>query len=355
MTEAFLKDSGKPSPVASKFTSPFQLGSLLLPNNIFYAPLAGCSDFPFRKMSAKYRPGLMFCEMVKMDALIRNDSGTFHILDYDKSMHPIGAQLCGSKPEIAGQAARIIQELGFDSVDLNCGCPVDKVTKDGSGSGMLKTPNLIGDVLANMVAAVDIPVTVKIRAGWDESQINAPQITQIAEQAGAKAICIHGRTRKQAYKGPANWDYIKACKEVATTIKVIGNGDAVDGQSVQKMFEHTGCDAVLVARGTLGQPWIIEEIIRYLQTGEFLEYSQEQCRQVLLEHFFHTLEYHHSRRAAVDMRRIGCWYLKKSAGTRAFREAISKAESSDVVKDLILNFQVGDAIGGDDEDECSAC
>jgi tRNA-dihydrouridine synthase B len=144
---------------------PFQLGNITLPNNIFYAPLAGCSDFPFRKMSAKYRPGLMYCEMVKMDALIRHDQNTFHILDYDPSMHPIGGQICGSKPEIAGQAAKIIEDLGFDVVDLNCGCPVDKVTKDGSGSGMLKTPELIGEVLANMVAAVKIPVTVKIRAG----------------------------------------------------------------------------------------------------------------------------------------------------------------------------------------------
>jgi tRNA-dihydrouridine synthase B len=336
------------------FKSPFELGSLELPNNIFYAPLAGCSDFPFRKMSSKYRPGLMFCEMVKMDALIRHDQGTFHILDYDKGMHPIAGQICGSKPEIAGKAARIIEELGFDSVDLNCGCPVDKVTKDGSGSGMLKTPYLIGDILANMVAAVKIPVTVKIRAGWDESQINAPLITQIAEKAGAKAICIHGRTRKQAYKGPANWDYIKACKEVATTIKIIGNGDVVDGPSAQRMFEHTGCDAVLVARGTMGHPWIIEDIIRYLHCGEIQERSLEECRQGLLEHFLYTLDYHHPRRVAVDMRRVGCWYLKKSAGTRGFREAISRAQSPEAVRELILNFPIEACIGNEslENDDC---
>ena len=127
---------------------PIQLGPLILKNRIFYAPLAGCSDFPYRKMSAKYSPGLIYCEMVKMDALIRNDAGTFHILDYSADMHPIAAQLCGSKPAIAGKAARMIEELGFDLVDLNCGCPVDKVTKDGSGSGMLKTPHLIGEVIA---------------------------------------------------------------------------------------------------------------------------------------------------------------------------------------------------------------
>src|ERR1700676_2979243 len=158
-------------------TKPLQLGSLNLSHRIFYAPLAGCSDFPFRKMSAMYRPGLMYCEMVKMDALVRYDAGTFHILDYSADMHPIGAQICGSKPSLAGQAAKIIEDLGFDVVDLNCGCPVDKVTKDGSGSGMLKTPELIGEVIANMVAMVKIPVTVKIRAGWDDDSINAAQIT----------------------------------------------------------------------------------------------------------------------------------------------------------------------------------
>lgn len=338
------------------FQSPFKLGDLILPNNILYAPLAGCSDFPFRKMTAKYRPGIMFCEMVKMDALIRHDPNTFHILDFDKSMHPIGGQLCGSKPELAGKAAKIIEELGFDSVDLNCGCPVDKVTKDGSGSGLLKNPKLIGDLIANMVAAVKIPVTVKIRAGWDEENIVGPEITKIAEAAGAKAICIHGRTRKQAYKGPANWDYIKMCVEVANTIKVIGNGDVVDGPSAAKMFSYTGCDAVLVARGTMGHPWIIEDIIRYLQNEEPNLRTIEASRQALLEHFMHTYDYHHNRRVAIDMRRIGCWYLKKSAGTRSFRELISKAESPEIVRDLIMNFSLDqNQTLEEDEIDCEQC
>jgi tRNA-dihydrouridine synthase B len=339
----------------STFLSSFQLGSRKLRNNVFYAPLAGCSDYPFRMMSAKYQPGLMYCEMVKMDALVRNDQGTFHMLDFDKGIHPIAGQLCGSKPSIAGQAARIIEELGFDVVDLNCGCPVDKVTKDGSGSGMLKTPGLIGEVLANMVAAVKIPVTVKIRAGWDESQINAPLIAQIAEQAGAQAICIHGRTRKQAYKGPANWDYIKACKEAVKTIKIVGNGDVVDGPSARRMFEYTGCDAVLVARGTMGQPWVVEDIVRYLSGEDPTGRSMEDRRQALLEHFGHTLDYHHARRVAVDMRRVGCWYFKKSSGTRGFRDAISRADSPGIVKDLILNFPVDswhDGEAGGSEDDC---
>lgn len=327
----------------TSFSKPLQLGDITLPSNILYAPLAGCSDFPFRKMSAKYKPGLIYCEMVKMDALTRHDQGTFHMLDYEQGMHPIGGQICGSKPEIAGQAAKMIEELGFDVLDFNCGCPVDKVTKDGSGSGMLKTPNLIGDIIANMVAAVKIPVTVKIRAGWDEETINAPEITKIAEKAGAKAICIHGRTRQQAYKGPANWEYIKACKDVANTIKVIGNGDVLDGPSAEKIFEVTGCDAVLVSRGTLGQPWAAEDIRRYLEGEDPIERTIEDHRKALYEHFLYTREYSPPRRVPVDMRRVGCWYLKKSSGTRQFRELISKADDVDLVEDLILNFPLSPA------------
>lgn len=336
----------------------FQLGPLVLRNNIFCAPLAGCSDYPFRKMLAKYGPGLMYCEMVKMDALIRHDPHTFHILDHSADMHPIGAQLCGSKPAIAGRAARMIEELGFDVVDLNCGCPVDKITKDGSGSGMLKTPELIGEVVANMVAAVKIPVTVKIRAGWDEKNIIAEEIVRISEQAGAQAICIHGRTRQQGYRGPANWEYIKACKQAAKTIKVIGNGDVVDGPAAEKMFTYTGCDAVLVARATMGQPWIVEDILHYLSGKPVCSRSIEECRQALLEHFMFTQAYHHDRRVCVDMRRVGCWYLKKSAGTRGFRDLISKADDVESVRELILNFPIGEResslLEGEIESDCCA-
>lgn len=316
----------------------FKLGNTTLPSNILYAPLAGCSDYPFRRMSAKYKPGLIYCEMVKMDPLVRHHAGTLQMLTYDKSMHPIGAQICGSKPEYAAPSAKIIEELGFDVIDLNCGCPVDKVTKDGSGSGMLKTPHLIGEIISNMVAAVKIPVTVKIRAGWDENTINAAEITKIAEKAGAKAICIHGRTRQQAYRGPANWDYIKACKEAATDIKIIANGDLFDPHAVQRVFEYTGCDAVLIARGTMGQPWIADDVYRHLEGLEPVPRTLEDCRKGLYEHFCYVKEYHPPHKAILEMRRVGCWYINKAAGTRKFREIISKTDSIDVVEDLILNF-----------------
>jgi tRNA-dihydrouridine synthase B len=314
---------------------PFVLGGIELPSNIFYAPLAGCSDFAFRKMSAKFKPGLMFCEMVKMDALIRNDEGTFRMLEFSKDMHPIGGQICGSKPEIAGSCAKIIEDLGFDTVDLNCGCPVDKITKDGSGSGMLKNPNRIGDVIANMVASVKIPVTVKIRAGWDDDSINAASITEIAEKAGAKAICIHGRTRSQGYRGPANWDHIKACKEAASSIHVIGNGDLYSPCDVKRMFEYTGCDAVLIARGTMGHPWICEDVVNFLEGKEVKTRSFRDNFEVLLEHFEEMKKYDSERRILVGMRRISCWYIKNSFKAREFREVLSHAKSIGEIEECL--------------------
>ncbi len=318
--------------------TPFFIGKAKLPNKVLYAPLAGCSDLPFRKMSCRYRPGIVYCEMVKIDALIRHDPNTYRLLDYESDMHPIGAQLCGSKPKIAAAAARIVEDLGFDVIDFNCGCPVDKVTKDGSGSGMLKTPELIGETLSAIIAAVKIPVTVKIRAGWDEKSINAVEITRIAERAGAKAIAIHGRTREQGYKGRANWDYIKACKEAAKEILVIGNGDVFDVESALRMFDYTRCDAVLVSRGTMGQPWIASDILRALDGLPVPKRSVHDLKASLLEHFECIIRYQPERQSLLDMRRVGCWYLKRLQGVKELRVQLNKSLSTSEVFQHLEKF-----------------
>lgn len=317
---------------------PFQLGKQTLPSNVFCAPLAGCSDLPFRRMTTQYKPGLVYCEMVKMDALIRNDPNTYRFLDYDPEMHPIGAQLCGSKKELAGPCAKIVEDLGFDVLDLNCGCPVDKVTKDGSGSGLLKTLDLIGEILHAMVSAVNIPVTIKIRAGWDSSHIVGPEVTRIAEQAGASAICIHGRTRAQGYKGPANWDFIRECKQAAKDILVIGNGDIVDAVSAESIFAHTGCDAILLARGTMGKPWLTDDIYRHFDGLEPRLRLPSDYRDTLLEHLDHIISYQNERRALLDLRRVGCWFLKGAYGMRHLREAINRAQSIPQIRQMICDY-----------------
>lgn len=320
-----------------RLKKPFYLGSVALPSNILCAPLAGCSDVPFRRMVEKYNPGLMYCEMVKMGALIHSNPQTRKLLDYDPSMRFIGGQICGSSPEMAEICAKMVEDLGFTILDLNCGCPVDKITKDGSGSGMLKTIDLIGETLVRMVQAVKIPVTVKIRAGWDADSIVGPEITQIAEQAGAVAIAIHGRTREQGYTGSANWDYIRECKRVAKNIKVIGNGDVVDGESAQKMFDYTGCDAVLVARGMMGQPWVIEDIYRHLAGDTPIKRTPIDSRDAFLEHLEHIVSYNDPKKAVLDLRRIGCWYLRNIQGARHMRESICRVQSPDEVRQIIHN------------------
>lgn len=306
----------------------FQYGSLKLPNRVLFAPLAGCSDLPYRQMACQWRPGITYCEMVKMDALVRHDSNTYRLLDYTKDLHPIGAQICGSKAKFAAPVAKIIESLGFDTLDLNCGCPVDKVTKDGSGSGLLKTPELIGEILSEMVAAVKIPITVKIRAGWDEEHINASQITQIAEAAGAKAITVHGRTRAQGYKGPAKWSHIRDCKAVAKNMWVIGNGDVFDAKSACRMFEETGCDGVLVARGAMGQPWIVEDILRAMEGLDPIPRGVNQIREALLRHFELIVLYQAEKQAVLDMRRVGSWYLKRLEGVKALRIQLNRSSST---------------------------
>ncbi len=315
---------------------PFTIGNLQLASNVFCAPLAGCSDLPFRRVLASYKPGLMFCEMVKMDALVRHDPGTYHLLDFEKDMHPIGAQLCGSKPALAGPAAKICEDLGFDLIDLNCGCPVDKVTKDGSGSALLKTKERIGEIISAMVASVKVPVTIKIRIGWDSEQINCMEICRIAQESGASAVCIHGRTRAQGYAGPADWSHIKACKEAFPNFCIIGNGDIFSVEAVRKIFAETGCDGIMLSRGILGTPWLVEDIYRdFFSTEQGGKKKGVEYYECLKRHLEYIVSYQPERRALLDMRRVGCWYLKQAPGTKKLREALNLSKETEEVFRLV--------------------
>jgi nifR3 family TIM-barrel protein len=315
-----------------------KVGNLLLPNNIFYAPLAGFSDFPFRKMSRLFHSGLIFCEMVSIEALIRQNQNTFNMLDYSDDMHPIGAQVYGNNPKAAAQSAKIIENLGFDLIDLNCGCPVKKVTRKESGSGMLKNIEMIGDVLSAMVSSVKIPVTVKIRIGWDESTICANEITRIAEQAGAKVITIHGRTRSQSYKDKADWSFIKEAKLIAKSIKVFGNGDILKAEGASQMFCETNCDGILIARGIMGQPWIASDVNKLVDKEPVFEKTNFFIYENMMKHFSFIVDYKSEKNSLISMKKIGHWYLKRCKKTKPLKIALNDAKSPTDIFKIMDNF-----------------
>ncbi len=320
-----------------KFTKNFQLGTALFPNNIFYAPICGFSDIAFRQLCQKYRPGLYFCEMVISEGLVRRNSTVCKLLEYEKGMHPIGAQVCGENPKTVKEAAKIIEDLGFDLIDFNCGCPVNKVVKKGRGSAMLKTPELIGETLSEIVDAVNIPVTVKIRTGWDEKNIVAPLITKMADDAGACGICIHGRTREQGYSGRADWSIIKECKNLAKKIKVFANGDLFDAHSVKKCFDETSCDGVFIARGMIGRPWFVKEV-ESLYESESFELDSLKVKEDMIEHFLHILRYENEKKALINMKKMAPWYLKGLFSVKDLKMNVAQSKSTNELLDMVSSY-----------------
>jgi len=314
--------------------NPIQIGSLQLENNVFYAPLSGCSDLSYRLMVEPFRPGLLFCEMVSMEALLYGDKKTFHYLDYRHDEHPLGAQIYGSDPDHARDAAKIIEDLGFDLIDLNCGCPVDKVTKKGGGSGLLKTPERIGDIIYQMKRAVSIPVTMKIRAGDDDEHIIASKLVAIGEAAGADLVTIHGRTRKQEYRGKVHREWILEAKQAAKKIPVFGNGDIFSSKDAKVMFEETGCDGIMLARGTFGKPWLVDDIRYYFQTGKEPERTLSFCKEQFIRHVELIIEYAPYKRVLSDLYRIICWYTKHFPHAREKRKEMLFQQSPEAILQL---------------------
>ncbi|WP_100934383.1 tRNA dihydrouridine synthase DusB [Candidatus Chlamydia corallus] len=320
--------------------APIFIKNILLRSSTVYAPLAGFSDYPYRSMSALYQPGLMFCEMVKVEGMLYSPKRTLKLLDYNESMRPIGGQLCGSNPETSGEAAKILEGLGFDLIDLNCGCPTDKITKDGSGSGLLKTPELIGKILEKIISSVSIPVTVKIRSGWDSEHINVEDVVRIIRDAGASAVFVHGRTRAQGYHGPSHLDYISKAKAAAgKDFPVFGNGDIFSPEAAQKMLT-TECDGILVARGTMGAPWIGQQIQEYLTTGSYKNISFIKRKEAFLQHM-HLVEdyYQNETKFLSETRKLCGHYLISAAKVRFLRASLAKATSYREVYQLVNDYE----------------
>lgn len=316
---------------------PLKIGSVTLPNNLILAPMAGVTDLPFRLLCKEQGAGLLCMEMVSAKAILYKNRNTESLLEIDPRENPVSLQLFGSDPEIISTIAHQIEERPFDILDLNMGCPVPKIVNNGEGSALMKNPKLAGEIIRETVKAIDKPVTVKIRKGFDDEHINAVEMAKIAEDAGAAAVAVHGRTREQFYSGRADWDIIRQVKE-AVSIPVIGNGDLLTAEDVIAMEAQTGCDGFMIARGAQGNPWIFRQILHYFETGEHLaKPTIEEVTQMILRHARMMLEFKGEYIGIREIRKHAAWYTAGYPNSARLRVAINNVESFEALEELLMN------------------
>ena len=300
----------------------FKIGNVEIKNRVVLAPMAGVCNSAFRRIIKEMGAGLLYAEMVSDKALVYNNEKTKDMLYMTEDERPISQQIFGSDKESFVEAAKIIEEsMHPDIIDINMGCPAPKVVKNGDGSKLLLNPELIGDIVQEVVKTVEKPVTVKMRKGWDKNNINAVEVAKIIEQAGASAITIHGRTREEYYSGRADLDIIKQVKE-SVNIPVIGNGDIKSIEDANKMFEYCNVDGIMIGRATIGNPWIINDIIK----GEKREISNEEKLKVLKQHIELAVAEKGEYIAVREMRKHICWYIKNLKESSKIREKINRIE-----------------------------
>lgn len=321
----------------------WKIGNVEIKNQVVLAPMAGISNTAYRQIIKEMGAGLIFAEMVSDKALVYGSEKTFDLLKMSDMERPIAQQIFGSDVDSFVKAAKLVEDkMHPDIIDINMGCPVPKVAiKSQAGSALLKNPDKIKEIVSAVVKAVSVPVTVKIRSGWDANSVNAVEVAKVIEEAGARAITVHGRTRAQGYSGNADWNIIKQVKEMVS-IPVIGNGDVTSAEKAKEMLDFTGCDAVMIGRGVLGNPWLIKECVSYLESGIIPpKPSAREKIEMLKRHYQLLVDSTSEKQAILEIRTHALWYIKGMPKSAYIKNEICKTKNSeDLFK--ILNDYLGD-------------
>ena len=316
-----------------------QIGNVTLENNLILAPMAGVSDLPFRLLCREQGAGLVCMEMVSAKAILYKNRNTEELLTIDSKEHPVSLQLFGSDPDIISEIAKQIEERPFDILDLNMGCPVPKVVNNGDGSALMKNPRLAGEIIEKTARAIKKPLTVKIRKGFDDAHVNAVELAHIAQESGAAAVAVHGRTREQYYAGHADWDIIRQVKE-AVSIPVIGNGDIRTPEDVAAMAEQTGCDGYMIARGAEGNPWIFRQILHYFDTGEHLARPDfSEVTEMLLRHAKMQIDCKGDYTGIREIRKHAAWYTAGYRNSSKLRGRTNEVENYEQLEALFREVE----------------
>ena len=312
-----------------------KIGNVELENRYLLGPMAGVTDLPFRLLCKEQGAGLICTEMVSAKAIHFKNKNTESLMEIHDRERPVSLQLFGSEPDLMAEIARQIEPRNFDILDINMGCPVPKVVNNGEGSALMKNPKLVHEIIYKVSRAVKKPLTVKIRKGFTEDSINAVEIAKIAENAGAVAVAVHGRTREQYYSGKADWDIIRQVKE-AVSIPVIGNGDVDSPQKAEELVKETGCDGIMIGRAVRGNPWLFSRILHYQETGEVLpKPGIEEIREMMLRHARLQLEYKGEYTGMREMRKHVAWYTAGMPHSAAIRRLVNEVESYEQLEELV--------------------
>lgn len=311
-----------------------KIGNVEIKNNVFLAPMAGITDLAYRLICKEFGAGLVYTEMISAKGIYYNDEKTKLLTQIDEKERPVAIQIFGSDADIMADVAKRMSEKA-DIIDINMGCPAPKVVKNDDGSKLMLNPALIDEITYKVVKSSTVPVTVKIRKGWNDENVNAVEIAKILEKNGVSAVAVHGRTREQFYSGIADWDIIKKVKE-SVNIPVIGNGDVIDIDSANKMIEYTGCDAIMVGRAALGKPWIFKEIIEQNK----INMKQEELYKIIKKHYDLLSELKGEYIAVREMRKHISWYIKGLPLATQIRNQINMLESKDEVLELLYMYLV---------------